>query len=170
LAAAQLTDQSTPAAARSLATSAVSVVECAAPVSCAYTVFGSRLMLTVGGWVMAIVALADFVVSVAEVPVRVTVPPAGTTEGAVYTDWYKDVKLVGDGGLKDPQALDAHVAVKITPPEPLSFTMFTLNPSVPLIVTDVGTVPDTETLMGSGTIVYVALLLCEGLLVTVAVM
>ena len=83
LSAPQLTDQSTPAAAGSLSTTAVSGVECVAPVSCAYTVPGFTVRLTAGGSVTVIDALADLAVSVAEVAVKVTVPPAGTADGAV---------------------------------------------------------------------------------------
>ena len=109
-------------------------------------------MLTTGGCVIKIVALADFVVSVAEVPVKVTVPFAGLIDGAVYTDEYKDPELVGEGGLNDPQALDPHVAVRMTPPEPVSLKTFTLKGSVPLTVTEAGTGLASETLIGSGTI------------------
>jgi hypothetical protein len=83
----QLRDQSTPAAAGSLPTIAVKVVVRVEPVVVTYTLDGNTLTVTGtggGGAVIVSVALADLVVSVSEVAVIVTVPPAGTTEGAVY--------------------------------------------------------------------------------------
>jgi hypothetical protein len=51
-----------------------------------YTVDGNTLTVTgtgAGGLVIVSFTLADLVVSVSEVAVIVTVPPVGTTEGAV---------------------------------------------------------------------------------------
>jgi hypothetical protein len=82
----QLRDQSTPAAAGSLATIAVSGVECAEPAVSTYTLDGSMLTVTGtggGGTVICTVALAKLVVSVSEVALMVTVPPIGTLVGAV---------------------------------------------------------------------------------------
>jgi hypothetical protein len=86
-AAAQLTDQSTPAAAGSLATIAVTEAVRAEPTVATYRFVGKTLIVTgtgEGGDVIVSVALTDFVVSASDVAVIVTVPPVGTTAGAVY--------------------------------------------------------------------------------------
>ena len=85
--AAQLTDQSTPAAAGSLATIAVSRTVRAVPVVSAYRFAGKTLTVTEAGEVGAVivsVALTDFVVSASDVALIVTVSPVGATAGAVY--------------------------------------------------------------------------------------
>ena len=104
------TDQSTPAVWGSLATIAVIWTVCAVPAVCAYTLDGATLTVTGGGEdgvVIVRVTLADLLVSVTDVATIVTVLPAGTTEGAVYTDWPD----VDTAGLNDPQAIDPQVAV-----------------------------------------------------------
>ena len=69
-----------------MVTIAVNAVECVEPLVVTYTLDGSTLTVTGtggGGVVIVSVALADLVVSVREVAVIITVPPAGTTVGAV---------------------------------------------------------------------------------------
>jgi len=85
--AAQLTDQSTPAAAGSLATIAASKTVRAAPLVSRYRLVGKTLTVTgagEAGGVIVSVALIDFVVSASDVAVMVTVPPVGTAAEAVY--------------------------------------------------------------------------------------
>ncbi len=73
----------------------------------------------VGGAVIVTVALADFVVSVKDVAAIVTVLPAGSVAGAVYVV-VPPVPLVTDG-LKEPHAVEPHVAVQMTPEPTGSF-------------------------------------------------
>ena len=85
----QLTVQSTPALVESLPTRAESVTVCAVPEVCALRVEGVTAIVTGTGTVPLVICtieLTDFVVSVSDVAVTVTVPPAGTTEGAVYVE------------------------------------------------------------------------------------
>jgi hypothetical protein len=172
LEAAQLRDQSTPAAAGSLATTATTEAECAEPLGSTYTVFGNTLTLTGtggGGAVSVSVALMDLVVSVSEVAAIVTVPSVGTAEGAVYV--VTPVESVC-AGLNVPQALDLQVAVQMTPAPNGSLVTTASRPrSFALICKEAGT---TEVLLNAipiadATIVRLTLLLCDGLLVTVAV-
>ena len=104
--------------------------------------------------------------SVSEVAVMVTVPPAGTTEGAVYVVFDADGVSVG---LNEPQALvEPQVAVQITPAPNGSLVTVAVGPSVALISREVAPV-EIKTPIGDATIVRLTLLLCAGLLVTVAV-
>ena len=69
-----------------MATIAVKGVERAEPVVVKYTFDCNTLTVTGtggGGAVICTLALADLLVSVSEVAVIVTMPPVGTTEGAV---------------------------------------------------------------------------------------
>jgi len=86
----QLRDQSTPADAESFETIAVNETEREGAVVCTYSAVGITVTaIDAGGGggggvpVTVTVALTDFVVSVSEVAVIVTVFPAGTEEGAV---------------------------------------------------------------------------------------
>lgn len=110
------------------------------------------------------VALANLVVSVSEVAVIVTLPLAGTTEGAVYvvnSPW---------GRLNDPHApVDPHEAVQITPALNGSLVTEEMRFSVALICREAGTAEVIATPIGDATMVRLSLLLCAGLLVTVAV-
>jgi hypothetical protein len=65
-----------------------------------------------GGVVIVSVTLTNLVVSVSEVAVMVTLPPDGTTEGAVYVVSPCDAVEVA---LNEPQILDPQVAVQNTP-------------------------------------------------------
>jgi hypothetical protein len=77
-------------------------------------------------------------------------------------------------GSNDPQALDPHVAVQITPAPNGSFVTWYRSGMVALISRVLGNgMVDGEfvskTATGAGMIVRLRLLLCDGLLVTVAV-
>jgi hypothetical protein len=119
-----------------------------------------------GGPVIVTVALIDFVVSVTEVAVIVTVLPLGTTEGAVYV-----VRLLERvvAGLNDPQAAAPQVAVHITPATFGSFVATAPRLVVVLTCKELGGMAKKDTAIGVERIVRLALLLWDGLLVTVAV-
>ena len=121
-----------------------------------------------GGPVMVTVALTDLVVSVAEVAIIVTVLPLGTTDGAVYVVRWLPERVVA--GLNDPQAAPPQVAVHITPATFGSFVTVALRLLVAaLICMELGGALDSDTAIGVERIVRLALLLWDGLLVTVAV-
>jgi hypothetical protein len=176
-AAPQLKDQSTPARAESLATIAVNDAECAAPLVATYT-FDCRTLTVTGtgggGTVICMAALADLVVSTNEVAVIVTAPPAGTAVGAAYVVKKivsPDVFTTG-GLMNDPHVLaEPQVAVQITPALVGSFVTWAFRPSVVLITKDDGiaVLVSNVTPIGAATIVRLTLLLCDRLLVTVAV-
>jgi hypothetical protein len=108
----QLTVQSTPALVESLPTRAESVTVCAAPEVCALRVEGVTAIVTGTGTVPLVICtveLTDFVVSVSDVPVMVTLPPAGTAEGAVY------VVIAPITGLNEPQFVEPQVTDQYTP-------------------------------------------------------
>jgi hypothetical protein len=117
--------------------------------------------------VIAIVALANFEVSLSEVAVMVTMPPGGTVAGAVYVG---PEVMVGTVivGLNDPQAFEPQVVVQITPASAGSLVTATEIPVAPLTCSELGTC-ESATVIGNGMIVMLTLLVCEGLLVTVAV-
>ncbi len=116
---------------------------------------------------IVIAALADFVVSVKEVAAIVTVLPAGSVAGAVYVV-VPPAPLVTDG-LNEPQAGEPHVAVQMTPEPTGSFETCADNAFVVLTSSEMGGVTKKPTVMGTARIVRLALLLCDGLLVTAAV-
>ncbi len=74
-------------------------------------------------------------------------------------------------GLNDPQALDPQVTVKFTPPSDGSLATWTLIDNVAFTARElgIGAVEAKVTPMGVDTMVRLTLLLCHGLLVTVAV-
>ena len=123
------------------------------------------------------VALADLVVSVKEVAVIVTVPPAGTVVGAVYVVPTVNAVPVllpeptgATTGLKEPHTLPLQLAVQMTPALAASFATRATRPVlIPLTTSELGTGELMETAIGRATIVTLALLLCEGLAVTLAV-
>lgn len=121
-----------------------------------------------GGAVIVSGVLMDLVVSVSEVAVIVTVPPIGTMEGAAYVV-ASNVGVVS--GLNVPQTLDPHETVQITPEFNGSLVTWALKLCVVLIGIDVGslTAGSNATPTGDATMVRLALLLCDRLLVTVAV-
>lgn len=129
-----------------------------------------------GGAVIVSVTLADLVVSVSDVAVIVTVPPVGTMEGAVNVVpnvCWPDEVAGGVTGLNEPQTLEPQAAVKITPELVGSLVTWALTESAVFTSNELGTgvaINDTETPTGDETIVRATLLLCDGLLVTVAVM
>jgi hypothetical protein len=132
---------------------------------------GKTLSITgtgTGGVVIVSVALTDFVVSASDVAVIVTVPPAGTTDGAVYLLAREPV--IGMTGLNAPQALEAQVAVKITPAFVVSLLTWAVTPSVVFSCKEFGVAVENVIPIGSPTMVRLTLLVCDGLLVTVAVM
>ena len=73
------------------------------------------------------------------------------------------------GGLNEPQAGDPQVAVQITPAAVGSLVTRAVIGSVWLTLREVGKGVVNETAIARGTMVRVKLLLCDGLLVTVAV-
>jgi hypothetical protein len=160
----QLRDQSTPAPAESLATTATSEAECAEPEVSTYTVFGNTLTVTAtggGSAVIVSVAVADLVVSVSEVAAIVTVPPVGTAVGAVYVVEAAE-SVVDNAGLNDPQALvGPQVAVQITPAPNGSLVTVALRLSVALVSRRDGTVVVMATPIDDATMVRLTLLLCE---------
>lgn len=135
---------------------------------------GTTLTVTGGGEdgvVIVSVALADLLVSVNDVAVMVTVFPVGTMEGAVYVDITEEPG--GEtAGLNDPQALDPQVAVKTTPAFNGSLVTWTLSCNVALTSRElgIGVAESNATPIGAATMVRLTLLLCDGLLVSVAVM
>jgi hypothetical protein len=117
--------------------------------------------------VIVSVALADLVVSVSEVAAIVTVPPVGTAVGAVYV--VKTVPDPGDTfGLNEPQTFDPQAAVQTTPASNGSLLTWAFRVSVVSISMEL-TVGARDTPIGAATMVMLTLLLCDGLLVTVAV-
>jgi hypothetical protein len=161
----QLRDQSTPAPAESLATTATSEAECAEPEVSTLTVTATGG----GSAVIVSVAVADLVVSVSEVAAIVTVPPVGTAVGAVYVVEAAE-SVVDNAGLNDPQALvGPQVAVQITPAPNGSLVTVALRLSVALVSRRDGTVVVMATPIDDATMVRLTLLLCDRLLVTVAV-
>jgi hypothetical protein len=162
-----------------LATIAVSDAKCAEPEVPTYTFAGKTLTVTEtggGGAVIVSVTLADLVVSVSDVAVIVTMPPVGTMEGAVYVVlnvcWLEEV-AGGVTGLNEPQTLEPQDAVKITPELVGSLVTWALTESVVFTCNELGTgvaIKDSDTPIGDATIVRTKLVLCEGLLVTVAIM
>jgi hypothetical protein len=75
--------------------------------------------------------------------------------------------------LKDPQAFDPHVAVQITPAPNGSFATWSLSDNIALTFKVLGSElldPEMEIAIGAGITVRLKLLLCDGLLVAVAVM
>jgi len=72
--------------------------------------------------------------------------------------------------LKDPQAVPPQVAVQTTPAPVGSFVTWAATGAVELTLSEAGGAMVSSTAIESGVTVSVTLLLCEGLLVTVAVM
>ena len=66
---------------------------------------------TIACGVIAIVAETDFVASVTEVAVTVTVVPGGTVSGAVYVVATSLPVIVG---FNEPHAVPPHVTVQVT--------------------------------------------------------
>lgn len=117
---------------------------------------------------MVIVALADFVVSVSEVAVIVTMPLFGTDAGAVYVVPAGDpVELVG---LNEPHTPEPQAAVQITPFPIGSFVTLAVSNCVLLTCNELGVVPVNAIAIVTGVarIVMFAVLACAGLLVTAA--
>jgi len=124
-----------------------------------------------GSGVIVIVACTDFVVSVSEVAVMITVPPDGTVEGAVYIVAVELKAAPVMAGLNEPQAFTPQLAVQITPAFATSFVVCALKAVFPLTASELGgTGGPNEMTIGKATIVKLTLLFCEGLLVTLAVM
>ncbi len=124
-----------------------------------------------GGPVIAIVPVTDLVVSVNEVAVTVTAPSLGIVAGAVYVVTLGAPKLSSViDGLNDPHAVAPHVTVQITPAPTGSLVGVAERRAVVLTSTELGTARSKPIAIGVGRIVRLTLLLCEGLLVTVAVM
>lgn len=73
-------------------------------------------------------------------------------------------------GLNEPHTADPHVAVQITPAAFGSLLTVTPKLAIPLISTEAGARLVNAIAIGTERMVRLALLLCEGLLVTVAVM
>jgi hypothetical protein len=119
-----------------------------------------------GGPVTVIVALADFVVSVSEVAVIVTAPPAGMAAGAVYTVFAPDAVVVG---LNEPHAPEPQVAIQATPAPTGSLVTDAVRFSVPPISNKLVTALEKEMATGVGRMVNRRSLVCEGSLVTEAV-
>ncbi len=79
--------------------------------------------------------------------------------------------LVVVTGLKEPHApADAQVTIHVIPALVVSFTAVALSEILPLTVIEAGGGALKATAIGSETIVNTVVLLCDGLLVTVAVM
>jgi hypothetical protein len=85
--------------------------------------------------VTVIVADADFVLSVTEVAVTVTVFPVGTVEGAIKI---VTAPLAVDAALNDPHAEPPHVAVHFTPAFALSFATLAVILVVAFAASEVG--------------------------------
>jgi hypothetical protein len=73
-------------------------------------------------------------------------------------------------GLNDPQATDPHAAVQITPAPTGSFVVAAVSSAAVFTSMELGTAVEKEIAIGVDSIVRLTLLLCEGLLVTVALM
>jgi hypothetical protein len=97
------------------------------------------------GAVIVIVAEADFVVSVTDVAVTVTVFPVGTAAGAVKV---VDAPLGVDGGVNDPHGEPPQVTVQFTPPFALSFATFAVIFVVVPPTRDIGGCADSVTEIG----------------------
>ncbi len=110
--------------------------------------------------------LTNFVGSVAEVAVIVTVPPIGTASGAVYVVC---VTLAVCAGLNDPHAIEAHVTVQFTPPALGSLLTSTPTCAVPFTASEDGGPGAKPTLIGTPVIVSVTLELIDGFTVAAAV-
>ncbi len=98
--------------------------------------FGEIVTLTPtgGGPVTVIVADADFVPSLTDVAVSVTVAGLGTVAGAVYVTAVPDALLVADTAQHAPAV--AHDAAHVTPFAPLSPVTVAVKLCVPLVATD----------------------------------
>jgi type IV secretory pathway protease TraF len=124
---------------------------------------------------MVSVTLADFVVSVTEVAVMVTVLPAGTAEGAVYEAMYSGA-FEASIEPNVPQAEEPHVAVKVAPALRGSLRTLYIRVTGSLIDSVFGASGTAvckvsgEMLIEDGTMVKVSLLVCDGLPVAVAAM
>lgn len=122
-----------------------------------------------GGPVIVNVAFIDFVVSVSEVALMVTVPPVGTVAGAVYVVGTSPLASVVVE-LNDPHSGDPQLAVQISPVPRGSFVAIAARSAVVLTASEVGgNLLKNESVIGVGRIVKVTLLACDGLLVIVAV-
>jgi hypothetical protein len=137
----------TPAAPTSFVTVAVTASDwpTANPVT-----FGEIVTATpVGGGpleVIVIAADADFVPSLTEVAVSVTVAGLGTAAGAVYVIAAPDAPVVADSAPHPPAV--AHDAAHVTPFAALSLLTVAVKLCVPLVATDAvvgATVTVTET-------------------------
>ena len=124
-----VTVQFTPAFALSLATFAVIFVVVPPTID----VGGGAARVTEIACATAVIVIgceeADFVLSVTEVAVMVTVFPVGTDAGAVKT---VAAPLAVCAGLNDPHAVLPHVTVHRTPAFALSFVTFAVMLVVPL--------------------------------------
>jgi len=121
----QVTVHRTPAFAGSFATFAVMFVVALGPSD----VGGCAANVTVTGWpVIVIAAEADFVLSVTEVAVIVTVFPVGVVAGAVYV---VAAPLAVEVEVNVPQAALPHVTVHFTPAFALSFATLAVMLVVP---------------------------------------
>jgi hypothetical protein len=117
--------------------------------------------------VISTLTLADLLVSASEVAVIVTTSPAGTTVGATYV--VDNIR----SAVNDPHELeepdDPQVALQITPAPVGSFVTCAETACVVLTISDPGNASVIATTIGVATTVKLKLLLCAGLLVTVAV-
>jgi hypothetical protein len=86
------------------------------------------------------------VLSVTDIAVMVTLPPAGTADGAVKT---VAAPLVVDAGLKVPQAA-AGVQLQVTPLPPESFDTVADTFAVAPAARDAGGAAEKDTEMGNG--------------------
>jgi hypothetical protein len=143
----QATVQSTPALLESPVTVAVSVVDAPSP----RDEGGVKLTVMTGEAVIFAVAVALVVPSFAEVAVIVTVPPAGTVEGAVYVVVRPLTVCVE---LKLPQ-LPTGLQLQFTPAFCTSLATTAVRVSVPDVVT-LNAEGDTVTIIGRIEIVALA--------------
>jgi hypothetical protein len=97
--------------------------------------------------VIVMLAEADFVLSLTEVTVTVTVLLAGMFAGASYV---VAMPLGVEVGLKLPQLLLPHVTVHFTPAPLLSLLTFAVMAVVVLAVSDAGGCAEKETAIGGG--------------------
>jgi hypothetical protein len=95
--------------------------------------------------VIVIVAVADFVLSVTDVAVTVTVFPVGTAVGATKI---VAAPLAVCAGLNEPHVEPPHVTVHFTPPLALSFATFAIMLVVTLTASDVGGCAASATVIG----------------------
>jgi hypothetical protein len=156
----QATVQSTPALPMSLLTTAVkfagvpAVTDAGASVN-AMAIAGTTVML----------ALALFVLSVVEVAVTVTTPPAGTMAGATYVA----VAPLAVCGVIEPHAPAlAHVSVQSTPSEERSLSAVATKFNGPLTCVVAVAGVTLTTIGGGGTTVMTTVALIAGLVVDVA--